>query len=351
MSLKARLGRLEVVAGKGHRNCPLCRVNTRPNPPGRVGRELQPDEQLNVRCEMCGDEYKVSLAKVAEDERDVHRLSHSFTTEDAFTNPKAHALQLWLTLRRDVRRKLKPQKPPVYGRHPVAKKKEPPRSAAVFDEAVRFYRRRLKELEAKYGADRFPEHAELIKTARAGHVRRERPGVYVDIWKQEEIEADYLTMLALEKVIWGEERASTVAELAAVRAEIDEKVVAAVAAAEEREQKRREANERYRRERDEREAQMARERAEREGQTPPVQAHDFWSTPPSEPPVHDPIPPEVLRQFRESEEALRNLNHTSSTAHTQEATTGWPRYRPVEPEPSRMARPLHSRFVRRQGKY
>src|ERR1044071_700609 len=104
-SLEVAIKRLEAAAGKGRKYCAHCRFTLRNSWPDPKKPKPRPEDVLKAKCEFCHSEYNVILANTSEAEREALRLHYSFTLEDQYTNPKAHALIQWLNFRPRSRKK------------------------------------------------------------------------------------------------------------------------------------------------------------------------------------------------------------------------------------------------------
>lgn len=223
--LKARVRGMEDAVGKGQRNCPNCRFHVSklwPDPKAAV-----PDDLFMATCEFCRSEYPVTLQYERGDERELIRLVLSFTLEDQYTDPRAHAAKLLrdhlFAPTAQVRERT---------RSVNIRAKTDPRVRTFVrlrDESVALYERTHERLRAKYGPDPFPEQARLIESIR----RRERrsPGIYVsELYELEKEETRQLIRAELEKIIWGREGPETALALERIGKEIDELISAALAA-------------------------------------------------------------------------------------------------------------------------
>lgn len=218
--LKRTVKRLEAVAGKGRRHCAYCRFRLRNFWPDPKKPDPPPEDVLKGNCEFCGSEFKLSLEGTAESEREVARLRYSFTMEDMYTNPKAHALELWYEHR--PRRKKARQK--------LAKTKEKAKNdpnarafAQLLEDVQRLFAQKRKRLEAKYGDNPFPEHKELIESVRIEARNKRDKSVHAQgLFDLEWEEKGYLICAELEKIIWGNTRPETESDIKRVGREIDE---------------------------------------------------------------------------------------------------------------------------------
>jgi hypothetical protein len=215
--LEATVKRLEAAAGRGQRHCAFCRLTLRHSWPDPEKPKPCPEDVIKRRCELCRSEYIISLAGIPEGQRDAYRLHYSFTLEERYTNPKAHALALWLLNRPE--RKKKREKSAL-----AAKKttKNPNARSELQEEVQRLFTQKHKRLRAKYG-DPFPEHARLVESARKREPRKRTPGVYQKgLFELEREEAGHRVCAELEKIIWGQISAETVVAIERIGREIDE---------------------------------------------------------------------------------------------------------------------------------
>src|SRR5215204_388623 len=215
--LKAAVRRLEDAVGKGERNCAYCRFMVRklwPDP-----KRALPDDLFMAECEFCHSKYGVSLRGAPEGDREMLRLMLSFTLEDQYTDPRAHALGLLRDARfapdaetRELGRKVEER----------AKKDPGVRTfVRLRDEAIRLEEREHSRLRAKYGDDQFPEQTRLMESVR--NRQKRAPGVYAaGLRKLEAEETGHLICAELEKIIWGQARVETASAVERVGKEIEE---------------------------------------------------------------------------------------------------------------------------------
>jgi hypothetical protein len=227
--LKARVRRLEDAVGKGQRNCASCRYMVTklwPDP-----RRAVPDDLFMAECQSCHSKYAVSLDGYGESDREMLRLVHSFTLEDQYVDPKAHAFRLLCETRFAPNAKTR-----ELGRTLEARSKKDPgvrTFVRLRDESIRLEERKRQRLRAKYGDDPFPEQRKLIESVR--NRGRRSPGLYADGFIElEKEETERLVCAELEKIIWGGVRAETASDIKRLGEEIDELVRAAQAEAERR---------------------------------------------------------------------------------------------------------------------
>lgn len=242
MNLRARIKRLEDAAGKGWRHCAACRLTRRhewidpkqPKPP--------PEDVLKTKCEYCHSESTVSLANTPEEEREAFRLLYSATIEDQYTNPKVHALLLWLSFDPQLKKR-KENRAKVSG--PAKDDPNTRLRNKLQAELDKLIARKHKRLKAKYGDSPFPEHYQLIESVRERERHKRNPGVYVKgLFELEQAEIEQLIRAELEKIIWGEPRSETIGAIKNLAREIDE----LISTAEEAEARRK--DERRRKDRD-----------------------------------------------------------------------------------------------------
>lgn len=218
--LKKAVKRLEAAAGKGQKYCAHCRYMFRHSWPDPKRPKPLPEDVVTGKCEFCHSEYKLSIAGTPEDERDATRLHYSFTLEDLYTNPKAHALELWRETRRERKR--------AKTNHALAKKKvkNDPKVRALnrlAEEVGKLFEQKHKRLCAKYGDDPFPEHTQIIESVRNSARNKRETGVYAQgLFELEMEETDHLICAELEKIIWGETRLATKSAIERVRRQIDD---------------------------------------------------------------------------------------------------------------------------------
>jgi hypothetical protein len=223
-SLRAAVRRLEEAAGKGPRHCAFCRYVqglSRTDPKGP-----KPNEVLTTTCEFCNSEYSLDLSMRGEDP-EVLRMYFSYTLEDRYIDPKAHAITLWWELKpergKDAKRLVAPKRKAK--RDPLARA-----GARLSEELHWLFARKNKQLKTKYG-EPFPEHYQLIKMVR----NRERRKAYAPgLAALEREETEHLVRAELEKIVWGEVRAETASALKRLAGEIDELISAAQAEEERR---------------------------------------------------------------------------------------------------------------------
>jgi hypothetical protein len=224
-SLEAAVGRLERAAGRGPKYCAFCRyiraAAPRPNTPE--------EEVLRTDCEFCGSRYAIHL-RLSNEDLDVARMYFSFTLEDRFTDPKAHALTLRCTYK--LGRAETERRGAALGRgtsrDPLARA-----GAKLWEDADILIDRRLGRLRAKYD-DPFPEHSQLIASVEERERAKRDTSVFApglkELWRER---TDYLICCELEKIIWGGTRPETEAAVEMLSLEMDE-LVKAYAEAEER---------------------------------------------------------------------------------------------------------------------
>jgi hypothetical protein len=215
--LKAAVRRLEDALGKGQRNCAYCRFRVRrlwPDPKRAV-----PNDLFMAKCEFCHSDYPASLKWEREGDREMLRLVLSFTLEDQYTNPKAHAVQLWMDSRNAPNAKTRELTRTLHNR---AKKEVGVRTfIKLRDEIIGLYERKHQELRARYGDDPFPEHRRIIESLRSR--ARRAPSVYVEgLHELEKEETECLMRAEMEKIVWGQASAETASAVERIGREIDE---------------------------------------------------------------------------------------------------------------------------------
>lgn len=199
-SLEMAVKRLEAAVGKGTRYCPRCRFMLRhslydpkkPPPP--------PAELLKATCEYCHSPYAVRLGGKSEEEREVFRLQYSFTLEEQYTNPKAHAFELWQFS--NPRLRARPE-----NRAQVKKVRNDSNVRTrdkLREELNNLMAEKNRRFSAKYGKSIFPEHTRLIKSILNKQRGRRKPSVVVNgLCDLERVETKHLIRAELEKIIWG----------------------------------------------------------------------------------------------------------------------------------------------------
>lgn len=225
--LRAGLRRLEDAAGKSRRNCLYCRLN--------VGRRLadpkrarpRPEGVVRSRCEECGSEYWVDLSGHSERDREAYRLYCSYTREDYFTDPKAHALIRWVLSTCGDKEEDSGSKPAPQKR--AAKRRGAGKLAELTARYDALADRKVEALRAKYGKDPFPEltrRAESIlgephedhdaNLLPRGHQNRPE---FDDLERRER---EHLVSAAMERFVFGRVWPETEEAVARLRARIDE---------------------------------------------------------------------------------------------------------------------------------
>ena len=220
--LGAAIKRLESAAGKGRR-CARCRLMLRRSWPDPKKPRPRPEDVIKAQCQFCRSEFIIRLAGMLEVEREAFRLTYSFTLEDMYTNPKAHALSMWWQHRPDLNKKDVRPVPP--------RAKNNPGSCALAklrEEEAKLFARKHKTLRAKYGETPFPQHIELIKTVKDGQRSGRAGGDHVPgLSKLKLAEQNHMVCAEMEKIIWGQTSAETAAALQATGQKIDELLAAA----------------------------------------------------------------------------------------------------------------------------
>lgn len=219
--LEFRIKRLEAAAGKGQR-CAWCRLILRKTWPDPNKPKLRSEDVIQARCEFCHSDYTASLTSTPVELREAFRLYYSFSLEDQYTNPKAHALQLWLQIRPDGRKRSESSaaaraKIDNKGTRALAKLREDTRNLIA---------QKQKRLQAKYGEQPFPEHMQIIESGRnRKHSKRNAGGYIQGLFDLEQQENEYLICSELEKIIWGNIRPETALAIEKIEREIDELIV------------------------------------------------------------------------------------------------------------------------------
>ncbi|MBV8856312.1 MAG: hypothetical protein JOZ02_05050 [Acidobacteria bacterium] len=275
-AVRAALKRVERAAGKGQRHCPWCRLHYRHWWPDPKFPRPRPEDLVSYRCELCGTEMLFNFSNRSEEERELLRLSHSFSMEDAYRNPAAVALEAWLSMhpkRRDARapRKLSAE---ADGRDPGARA-----LAKLRAEEERLVGRKREGLIARYG-DATTNVKGII--AAVQNRERERWQVHCAIRGLPELvdeQSDYLICAELEKIIWAQVRPETASAIEGLEQRIGELVEAerARARAEEEEAQRRREEEEA--ERLKREAREAAERSLKESEERPRRVKPRYGEP------------------------------------------------------------------------
>jgi hypothetical protein len=224
-SLAAAVRRLEKAAQRGPRHCAYCRSARRVSP----GPDAPEEEVLRRRCEFYHSELAIHLPSQAE-QREVFRMLFTYTLEDTFTDPKAHAFILWWTYMREHSDGCAVPDGNAKGTPPALAGAKPS------DELERLADRRFNKLLAKYG-EPFPEHSQLIAAVEEAERRKKDTSIFVpglkELWRKR---TDYLICCELEKIIWGGTIPETEAVIERLSLEIDE-LVRSYAEAEERRRK------------------------------------------------------------------------------------------------------------------
>lgn len=229
-SLEARIKRVEAAAGKGQRHCARCRLHKRHIWPDPNRSRPQPDDILKAKCVLCSSEYPINLAGTSKEKREALRLYFSFTLEDQYTNPKAHALVLWFKYGLKVKKRRK---------HLArAKAKNDPKAHALAqlrEEVASLLAQKHKRLRAKYGESPFPEQKQLIESVQNREHKKRDLDVYVGgLYELEQEETGHLICAELEKIIWGDIRPETATAIERIRREMDELIITTREAAERR---------------------------------------------------------------------------------------------------------------------
>ncbi len=219
MNLKTRIKRLEAAVGIGQK-CASCRFTLRtslPNPK----KSMQPSKDvIYVRCEFCNFDFALSLAEVPEAEREAVRLQYSFTLEDYYTNPKAHALELWFSHRPQSKKNTVPRRGTV-------RKAKNNSSTYIFNKLLEemntLLAQKHKRLKFKYGDSPFPEHTQLIESVRNRENNKRDSSVYVrGVFDLEQEKTQHMICAELEKIIWGQTRPETTSAIERIEQNIDD---------------------------------------------------------------------------------------------------------------------------------
>jgi hypothetical protein len=215
-SLESAVSRLEAAAGKGQRYCAYCRSAQYRPLPGSNEPKPRPEDLLKRKCDFCYSECTTNFAGLPAEEREVWRLFFSYTEEDRFTDPKAHAVTMWWSFRAELKELRKPR---------AAAKRSVKGGAAnkSLDEFGRILARKHKKLRAKYG-EPFPEQRQLIDSIEN---RKRRDAYAPGLADLEREETCYLAWAEMEKIFRGEVRAVTAAAIQRIAGEIDELIRAA----------------------------------------------------------------------------------------------------------------------------
>lgn len=229
--LEAKIKKLENTIGQKRRNCPAChyreirRLLDASGAPFR----LRPDELIERRCEICNAKRSINLVASPEDEYKAGRLWCSFTQEEYYTDPIAHAINEWWKHRVRIsrRRASGGYAGSAHGEARPQTQKETRGEQLLSQlrkELINFKAEKRKALEAKYGASPFPEQKELIEATRARVHMKRRDGAWsgLEILDMDLERIDYLVCAEMEKIIWGEVFPETVAGIEKMERAIDE---------------------------------------------------------------------------------------------------------------------------------
>lgn len=192
--LRARLARLEKLAGKGE--CAYCRLFSRHiwidlDKPHSKNGPNDPSNLVTALCELCGAPSTRDLSGCPEDLREIVQLYATSKLEDTFTDARAWAAQrwgvhrsaAWQQARKVMRemRKLSAAGQPFYERQQrdyAQRQKERERERArekdpdvklyneLFAEARALLTRRRKRLEQQYGEHPFQELEARLEAVR-----------------------------------------------------------------------------------------------------------------------------------------------------------------------------------------
>lgn len=221
--MRERLKKLEAAAGKGRR-CVACRLTLRHSWPDPKKPKPRPDDLLKVKCEFCRTEYTVALTRFSGVEREANRLFYSYTLEDIYTDPRAHALSQWFLRRPKPAGKAKRRAP--------ARAKVDAKVRALADlreVANKLYARKHKMLQSKYGESPFPDQLELIKAVEDRQREKRSKAPYAKgLFELELAETAHMICAELEKIIWGRTSPETAAAIDKLGSEIEELIVTTI---------------------------------------------------------------------------------------------------------------------------
>lgn len=227
-ALRAELRRLEDAAGKGRRNCLYCRLHVVRRLADPAAGKPRRECVVRTRCEECGSEYCVNLTRFSARDREVYRLYLSYTLEDYYIDPKAHALFRWL-LRpgRNGSDEGEGHRSNSALRKRAARRRGAVKLAELMAHYDALVDTEVEALRAKYGIDPFPEltaRAEsIMRAAHKGH----DPALITDAESRKEFdecereERALLVRIAMERFVFDRVWPETQEELAAVRVRID----------------------------------------------------------------------------------------------------------------------------------
>lgn len=175
---------------------------------------------IRARCEFCHSDYTANLASLPVELREAYRLYYSFSLEDQYTNPKAHALQLWIDFQPEPQNR---REHSARARAKVKNSKSASALANLREEVRNLILQKRKRLQAKYGEQPFPEHMQIIESVE-NRKRDKRDGNYYvqGLFDLEQQETAHLICSELEKIIWGNIRPETASAIERMKSEIDE---------------------------------------------------------------------------------------------------------------------------------
>jgi hypothetical protein len=230
-SYEASVKRLEgqVTKMRGYYR-PLCRLVGRGWWASPKRPQSGSEHVLEAVCWYCHSKYDVDLSWNTEDERKAWRLYYSFTLEDQYTNPVAHAVSLWLKYRQKQRKGIAQRQRATPHGSAKGRTKWQRLLAQLREEIGVLNEGERKRLFDKYGGPPFPNHQDLIEAGRAkATIKRKTSGHVNGLYALEEEITNYMICAELEKIIWGESLAETSDVIEKLEREIDELVRAAEA--------------------------------------------------------------------------------------------------------------------------
>lgn len=208
MKFKAKLKRLECLVGIGQR-CARCRLCLREAPESDANKPK--NDFIAKICEECGTQYNLRLESYSQSEREAIRMFESYSSDDIYIAPKAHALDLWLRFRPNIVEAIKNDRKSHLRNNNKAKPKT--KGARLYLELIEqtsdLETKRHERLIAKYGK-RFPEQDALVKDLIGNNF--EEPELKAAVARGK-----------LEEIIWGEPLPETMEELERIVREKREK--------------------------------------------------------------------------------------------------------------------------------
>ena len=181
---------------------------------------------------------------MTETDREICRLRCSFTLQDQYVNPKAHAVMLWRA-NKAGRQKIRSRSKSVE----EWAKKDPNarRYVKLSDEHLELFNKKDQKLQAKYGGPPFPEHWDLIESIERREGRAKQLEVFVpELSELEQEEISHLICAELERIIFGEARPETASDVEDVRRRISEAIDGAQQEKQRREEEARRRDEEHR---------------------------------------------------------------------------------------------------------